>query len=276
MQNFLDAHALIAELVRVRDKLGKPTVSRSEFIRETGISEWQVQKFFDSWNEFVVAAGVEPTDTGRIPDEDLWVAMREAFTSEGTVTTRTRFRKVCRFSDYVFTKRWGTWDRVLLAFRAWLEEREPSSSLLSILPAPRQPIPFQAPQEQPPIEAVAGSWQPSGGRLYGPILNFRGLQHAPINEQGVVFLFGMLAFELGFVVESVGSAFPDCEGKRRVSRRGDMWERVRIEFEYLSRNFRDHGHDPNGADLIICWEHNWDDCPLEVLELRSAIAELEE
>jgi predicted RNA-binding protein len=30
-------------------------------------------------------------------------------------------------------------------------------------------------------------------RLLGPTLNFRALQHAPINEQGVVYLFGMVA-----------------------------------------------------------------------------------
>jgi hypothetical protein len=79
---------------------------------------------------------------------------------------------------------------------------------------------------------------------YGPFLNFRGLQHAPINEQGVVFLFGIVAFDLGYVVEGIGTGYPDCEAKRSIGRDGDVWERVRIEFEYKSRHFRDHGHDP--------------------------------
>ena len=52
------------------------------------------------------------------------------------------------------------------------------------------------------------------GPTYGASLNFRGLQHAPINEQGVVFLFGMVCHELGFVVESVRTGSPDCEAKR--------------------------------------------------------------
>jgi hypothetical protein len=85
----------------------------------------------------------------------------------------------------------------------------------------------------------------------------------------------MVALELGFIVESVATGFPDCEAKRCVSRKQDLWERVRIEFEYQSRTFSDHGHDPNQCDLIVCWEGNWPDCPIEVLELRSGIEALE-
>jgi hypothetical protein len=44
---------------------------------------------------------------------------------------------------------------------------------------------------------------------------------------------------------------------------------VRIEFEQVSRNFRDHGHDPAGCELIVCWGHSWAECPVEMLELRA-------
>jgi hypothetical protein len=47
-----------------------------------------------------------------------------------------------------------------------------------------------------------------------------------------------------------------------------------VELEQESRNFLKHGHDPNGCDLIVCWEHNWDECPLEVIELKSVIRKL--
>ena len=36
------------------------------------------------------------------------------------------------------------------------------------------------------------------------------------------------------------------------------------------------GHSPEGVDLIVCWEHDWPDCPIEVVELRSAIDSLME
>lgn len=113
----------------------------------------------------------------------------------------------------------------------------------------------------------------SRGRLLGEFLDFRGLKHTPVNEQGVVFLFGMVALELGYVVEIVRTGFPDCEAKRRVGK--DRWERIRIEFEFQSRSFLGHGHDKNGCDVIVCWENNWPDCPLEVVELSAIIQDLD-
>jgi len=95
-----------------------------------------------------------------------------------------------------------------------------------------------------------------------------------VNEQGVVFLFGMVAREIGYWVEAVQQGFPDCEAKRQVD--AGKWQRVRIEFEFESRNFRDHGHPPDACDVVVCWVHNWPDCPprLEVLELKSVIQAL--
>jgi hypothetical protein len=70
--------------------------------------------------------------------------------------------------------------------------------------------------------------------------------------------------------------------KRRVGRysidsvRAEEWQNVRIEFEYESRNFRDHGHEAEECDLIVCWVHNWAECPadLEVIALKDEIEKL--
>jgi hypothetical protein len=67
----------------------------------------------------------------------------------------------------------------------------------------------------------------------------------------------------------LGYDFPDCEGKRRVGPR--EFEHVRIEFEFQSRNYN---HDPEGCEVIVCWEDNWPECPLEVIELRTAVKAL--
>ena len=69
------------------------------------------------------------------------------------------------------------------------------------------------------------------------------------------------------MVTRIQTAFPDCEALRRVGE--ERWQRVRIEFEYESRNFLKHFHNADGCDLIICWSHNWPECPLEVVELED-------
>ncbi len=110
--------------------------------------------------------------------------------------------------------------------------------------------------------------------VYGNPIDFRGLRHEPVNENGVIFLFGIVARELGYSVEAVQQGFPDCEAKRLVG--VGKWQRVRIEFEYESRNFRDHGHAVDRCDVIVCWRHNWAQCPehIEVLELSEIIKRL--
>lgn len=109
---------------------------------------------------------------------------------------------------------------------------------------------------------------------FGKPIQIPGLGHAPINEQGVVFLFGLLCEELGFYVEVIRQSFPDCIAKRRKGRkRTEEWEQVRIEFEFASSDFKRHHHDPNGCDLIVCWTHDWKDCPLEVIELERWVDE---
>ena len=108
--------------------------------------------------------------------------------------------------------------------------------------------------------------------IVGDLINFRGLVYAPLNENGVVFLFGKIMADLNMYIEEIKPGFPDCIARRFV---GKGWERVAIEFEYVSSNFKAHKHDPKQCDVIVCWEHDWRDCPLEVIELKSEIQKLE-
>jgi hypothetical protein len=53
------------------------------------------------------------------------------------------------------------------------------------------------------------------------------------------------------------------------------WQRVRIEFEYESRNFKIHRHPAHQCDAIVCWRHNWKECPrsIQVIELSKLFGE---
>lgn len=89
------------------------------------------------------------------------------------------------------------------------------------------------------------------------------------NELELIYLFGVLhdIFD-DFRIQSIQQlGFPDCIARRKVGK--DRWEEVRIEFEYESRNFFQHAHPSDGVDIIVCWKHNWAECPkeIEVIEL---------
>jgi hypothetical protein len=106
--------------------------------------------------------------------------------------------------------------------------------------------------------------------VIGEIIAYRGIVYAPTNEAGVAMMFAVAAEALGFAIESARTVFPDCIALQRIA--PGRYRRVRIEFEFASSNFRAHRHDPKGCDLVVCWEHDWPNCPVKVLELRKEIA----
>ena len=107
--------------------------------------------------------------------------------------------------------------------------------------------------------------------VMGPPFARHPLTNAPVNEMGVVFLFALVAWDLGFQVEALWGRYPDGHAKRQVA--PGKWQNVWIEFEYESKNFLLHGHDPKKCDVIVCWRHNWKECPeeIEVVELGKII-----
>ena len=110
--------------------------------------------------------------------------------------------------------------------------------------------------------------------VVGKLINFRGLVYAPVEENGVIFLFSKLNTDLNLNIETIRKGFPDCIAKRFIG--NDKWEEILIEFEFKSSDFKRHGHiesmkKGSKCDMIVCWEHDWKDCPkeIEVLELKS-------
>src|SRR5579859_2154088 len=112
--------------------------------------------------------------------------------------------------------------------------------------------------------------------VYGPPLGLLlpGMAHEPTNEAGVLFAFGVLAPRLGFVVKRWQTAFPDCLAVREMAE--GKWQDQNVEVEMYSRNFVGHKHDAKKCDVIVCWVHNWPECPdwIEVIELRKVVEEM--
>jgi len=112
-------------------------------------------------------------------------------------------------------------------------------------------------------------------RIFGSKIDFKSLSCTPLNELGVVYLFGVLHDTFDFKIESIQAGFPDCIARRKIT--PNRWEELRIEFEYQSKSFVTHRHDPNQVDMIVCWRHDWKNCPdhIEVIELSSLLHSVE-
>lgn len=105
----------------------------------------------------------------------------------------------------------------------------------------------------------------------GEPLDFEGLTNAPMEENGVIFLFGKLHDRMGIRIKAIRKGFPDAAAEVWIKDR--LYPRM-IEFEFRSSDFKRHKHDPGKCDIIVCWEHDWRDCPknIFVIELKKEIA----
>jgi hypothetical protein len=250
-------------------------LSRPACCRRAGVPERQLFVLFHGgWTEVRQLAGIarHPGERVSMTDEQLLQEFHRVACSIGALPSWARFTALAPVGSHTLQRRFGGRPGTLRRYRQWLEKNHPECPLLQLLPSEGKPDRQRA--SPPKVLRSPPRWNKQAGMVFGAPIHFRGLQYAPTKEQGVIVLFGMVLSELDLLVEAIQPAYPDCQAMRRIDPRHNRWQPVRIEFEFTSSKFRDHGHDPSGCDLIVCWEHDWPDCPLEVIELSAVIGKL--
>lgn len=255
--------SLLAEIRRVATELRKDSLTQDEFKKHGRVSTQVIKRRFGTWNKALAKSGLSVTKRVNITDEEIFEEIERVWSLLRHRPSREEFDKLSTVSAGLLKKRFGG---LLKAFDQFLALKGKGDPVVAV------PV---LPVETGRTPGSGTRTRRTGSRRYGSLINFRGMQHAPMNELGVVFLFGMLAKELGFVVEAISADFPDCEAKRLDETRA-FWEKVAIEFEYKSSNFLQHAHDPARCDLIVCWVHDWADCPIDVLELGHVVKKTSE
>jgi hypothetical protein len=274
-----EKEALLNAIRRAAEANSGTRLTRENFLKTSGLKLAALLRHFPRWSVALAAAGinVHPYNQ-RIPPDDLLGDWGQLTRLMGRIPTRNEYKLEGSYSPGVFERNFGPWSRIPEAFRTFALSKPEWSDVVALLPANIGLLPPTTGQAAlgPSARTSAASRNPrlADRPTYGDPIDFRGLRHEPVNEDGVVFLFGMVARELGYLVEAVQAGFPDCEAKRQIA--AGKWQRVGIEFEFESRNFREHGHPTDGCDIIVCWRHNWAECPanLEVVELASLILTL--
>lgn len=270
--------SVLDKLRAVARARGRATVSRAEFMRRTGITGSVLLRLFPSWKAAVTAAGLSsgPTEYSG-SDGQLFSELARIGERLGHFPTRLEYKRRSGRDVGGLRRRFGYWWQMPQRLLEWLEKHDPQRpaaeiarrevvALRASLAGRRAPTP-----KRHYSQALAASWERRSLLRYGPPLDCPGLRHAPTSESGVIFVFGMVCERLGFVVDAIHAHFPDCEAKRRTGHQDKLWEPVRIEFELRASNFRAQGHRLDQCDLIVCWEDDWPDCPLEVLALKDLV-----
>ena len=254
---------IIKAIRECAEELGHaPTVV--ELLKRTALLRGSIYRAFGNYGKALEACGFEGRGPGfQIAPRKLFLDWCGVARKLGKLPAVAEYDMNGKYSAQPLISRYKSWRRVPGAMRLYAGQVGLTEEWADVMKMIEEG------------ESTTQSSMPGDGEdeyLYGTPLTLAPMTYAPTCENGVMFLFGALARELGFAVERIQPGFPDCVALREV--RPGVWRRVKIELEQESRNFRQHGHEQDGCHLIVCWEHNWEGCPVEVIELKKVMEEM--
>jgi hypothetical protein len=244
----------------------------AEFRTFTKISKNQIRKSFGTYTQMMAASAVQREGSGCVVElKSLFLDWAGVTRKLAKVPTMSDYELEGRYSVRPLVRRFRTWTQVPAGLYVYAQQEGLEGDWKDVMEIitnhlqeeTRQARTFETPTIMPSRPRTPMDETSYGKPMHGP------MNCAPTNENGVIFLFGSVAQEMSFSITRIQAAFPDCEALREVG--PNRWMRVKIEFEYESRNFLSHMHAVDGCDLIVCWTHNWPDCPLEVLALENVV-----
>src|ERR1051326_4144515 len=265
---------LMAAITEITEKLGH-VPSYAELMKTGKVSGRQIVKHFGTYTRALRACNLERVCGGnKLPLERLFLDWATVTRQLGKIPSKAEFAQMGQHSDTPLKSRFGSWGQVPRYLRRYIEEQGRTEEWKDVLALIRE---YEQGQDGMEMAATPECEQKkprvmTDRPVYGPLIRPYPMIHGPINESGVLYLFGTVSERLGFVVTLIQTGFPDCLAMRLVD--VDRWQPVRIEFEYESRNFLRHLHDPSQCDIIVCWKYNWPECPLEVIELSKIVGQI--
>jgi hypothetical protein len=133
---------ILADLKQVATTLSKNTLTAKEYDGKGSFGVRTVLRKFKQWNIALQKAGLEAPNRQHIPDEELFENLASAWTKLGRQPYGRDLDKTDNLSSFslgTYEKRFGSWNKALLAFERFLqtgEATEPLSMVNEDLPGP--------------------------------------------------------------------------------------------------------------------------------------------
>ena len=271
----MNQEEMIAIIKDCATKLGR-TPKLADLEEMAKIRKRDVQKAFGTYERALEVCGFEIKGAGhRVPVDTLFLEWAGIVRKTGKIPTITEYEKLSGRSLRPMMSRFRSWSKVPVGVLEYLksqalegEWRDVAHIICSSPKSKRRRSWTSSHAENLILKAKVHA----GQTFYGSPLFTSVVTYSPTNENAVLVMFATMARDMGFTITHIQQGFPDGEVMREVA--PGRHQRLRVEFELESRNFVAHGHPVDGCEMIICWEHNWPECPLEVLELKSVVEQM--
>jgi hypothetical protein len=137
-------------------------------------------------------------------------------------TPKRAYRRVGKYDPRTPGRRFSPWSSLPQVFLNFAKDHPEWADVAALLPVPvlRQEHASNHDSASPMLPKKTRHVPLRDRATYGNPTHFRGLRHEPVNEQGVVLLFGMLTRELGYLVKAVQTGVPRLRGDAASNCRG--------------------------------------------------------
>lgn len=220
-------------IVGCAQKLGR-VPSILEVMKMGQVSRRQIRAEFGSFTQAPRECNLEREISSgqKVPLEKLFADWAGVVRKVGKAPSMSEYEAMSKFSCKPLVRCFGSWRQVAFGLTQFAEGRglaeEWKAELeLAAVKGGDQDAQWMLSREAPTarsnmlaaLRERALTAGPTAGPTYGLPMWPGPLAYAPVNELGVVFLFGWMAPRLGYVVHRIQPEFPDCEAMRRAGRR---------------------------------------------------------
>ncbi len=118
---------LLADIKRVADKTGSKTITKIIYDEHGQYGATTILRRFGSWNKALKAAGLDLNNRINIPDEELFENLANIWQHLGKQPAGKDISKSngSKFSLGTYEKRFGSWNKGLIAFIDYVESPNP-------------------------------------------------------------------------------------------------------------------------------------------------------
>lgn len=123
---------ILSDLNRAAKELSKNTVTKAEYDERGSFGATTILRRFKQWNVALEKAGLDAPNKQYVPDEQLFENLAEVWTKLGRQPLGREIDKaegLSLFSLGTYEKRFGSWNKSLLAFETFIQNESSSTEV---------------------------------------------------------------------------------------------------------------------------------------------------